>query len=178
MRTFHPARALAARLALLATLFGGLFYGAGNMLVLATVPGFASVLHGDHVGDHGAAADVHDCVGDYGSVHRTADAPRRDPGDHRHDHHPGAPVDGLGCGEGDGIAKAPPTDTADHELLGIPAHCMFCLDGVVPAPVDLAVATFETERPLTPHLQCEPAPAAAAPVHDPRQSRGPPLRLV
>lgn len=147
MRTVHPARSLAASLALLATLFGGLFYGAGNMLMLATVPGFASVLHGD-------------------------------PGDHRHDHASGPRVDRLACGEGVGAAAVPPTASADHEPLGIPAHCMFCLDGVSPAPVDLAAAAVEPERPLISHLRCEPAPAAAAPVYDPRQSRGPPLRLV
>jgi hypothetical protein len=148
MHRAHPARSLAASLALLATLFGGLFYGAGNMLMLATSPGFASVLHGDHGGHEGHG---------------------------EHDH--GA-VDALVCGDGVGPAtRAAPAPDADGPL-GIPAHCVFCLDGTAPTPVEVVAAAADPLCPEAPRLRPNPAPAASVAVHEPRQPRAPPVRLV
>ncbi|MDZ7825300.1 MAG: Plug domain-containing protein [Gammaproteobacteria bacterium] len=53
-------RQLAANLALLAALFGGLFLGAGNMVMLQLDPSFAKVLHGGHGPDDPAGHDHED----------------------------------------------------------------------------------------------------------------------
>lgn len=117
------------QLALWAALFGGLFLGAGNMLMLHVDPAAAHRLHTEH----GAAAP--------GIADRSRSAAvAHDPA-----------LEALICGDGLAAANAwPASEVAlDHGYLTqptriatpwLPAHCLFCLDGIVPQPVALLTA--------------------------------------
>lgn len=141
-------RQLAANLALVAALFGGLFLGAGNMVMLKLDPSFAAVLHGGHGLD---------------------DA-------HGHDHEDPA-VDALACGDGLAATRDGRTD-ATGPLPMLPAHCLFCLDGITPQPVNPAAAP-ET-IPVCPSLPSPPATLRSmlAARHHPARPRDPPATTI
>ena len=141
-------RQLAANLALVAALFGGLFLGAGNMVMLQLDPSFAAVLHGDHGPD--------DHVG--------------------HDHEDPA-VDALACGDGLEAATTGHSN-ASAPLPVLPAHCLFCLDGITPQPVDPAPGPETT--PARPALPAAPATLRATLItrHHPVRPRGPPAATI
>lgn len=146
-------RRLAANLALMAALFGGLFLGAGNMVMLQLDPSFAAVLHAGH------GADDHSGHGQSG------DEPEQ------------PPADALACGDG-----LPATDSghadANDPLPVLPAHCLFCLDGITPQPVDPPAAPETT--PARPSLPAPPATVQATLIarHHPASPRAPPATLV
>jgi len=141
-------RQLAANLALVAALFGGLFLGTGNMVMLQLDPSFAAVLHGAHGPDDPAG----------------------------HDHEAEAD-DALACGDGLQAAGNDQPD-ATGPLPMLPAHCLFCLDGITPQPVD-PVAEPET-KPTRPSLPAAPATLRATLVarHHPARPRGPPAATI
>jgi hypothetical protein len=145
-------RQLAANLALVAALFGGLFLGAGNMVMLHLDPSFAAVLHGGH------GADEHS-----GHEH-AAHEPEQ------------LPAEALACG--DGLPAAAARADAGDGLPVLPAHCLFCLDGITPQPVDPATAADST--PARPSLPAAPATLRATLVarHHPARPRDPPATLA
>lgn len=159
----HRARRLhrfAAGLALTAAVFGGLVLGAGNMLQLYLDPAAAASLHGAHGVE---ASGEHDRPAGHG-MHATAaaDAPAHD------------------CGpQARAAAPEPVAEAAPPTVPTLPAHCLFCLDGIVPQPVVLSGLDEGPAvlPPPPPPIQ----PALDAPVRDTDRAhrpRGPPLPLV
>lgn len=141
-------RQLAANLALLAALFGGLFLGAGNMVMLQLDPSFAKVLHGGHGPDDPAG----------------------------HDHEDPA-VDALACGDGlQAVGNDQPDATGPLPVL--PAHCLFCLDGITPQPADPAAAPETTPARMA--LPAAPATLQATLIarHHPARPRDPPAATI
>jgi hypothetical protein len=150
----------AAGLALTAAVFGGLVLGAGNMLQLYLDPAAAASLHGTH----GAPA--------HGEHDRHAG----------HGMHPAVAAEpsSYDCGPHGHAAAPEPVPEADPPTVPtLPAHCLFCLDGIVPQPVVLAGVD---EGPAVLPPPAPPVhPAFDAPVRDTDRAhrpRGPPLPLV
>ncbi|MEE4360586.1 MAG: hypothetical protein V2I63_03580, partial [Pseudomonadales bacterium] len=143
----------AAGLALTAAVFGGLVLGAGNMLQLYLDPAAAASLHGAHgVETHGEHA------GHGAQRPVTAEALSYDCGPH---------------------APEPVPEAAPPAVPTLPAHCLFCLDGIVPQPVVLAIPVADgvaTLAPVPPVHRTLDAPIPRADrAHRPR---GPPAHLV
>lgn len=89
-------------------------------------------------------------------------------------HHASEDHFAMHCGDGAEHAAETVHAHARPPLQLLPAHCFFCLDGIAPQPVELAVgeapAALRPIRPATPRTLA--APGARRPVSDP--ARGPP----
>lgn len=130
-RAFHR---LGHALALTATLFGGLVLGTGNMLALQLEPGIAADLHrlhgmGSMPGMAHERAPMHDMASMHASM-RVAPAAHDAASMHgMHHAHAGAAPQQMPPPTGHMVASGPLPD--------LPAHCMFCIDGIAPQPVEL-----------------------------------------
>jgi hypothetical protein len=160
MRRSRRLHRFAAGLALTAAVFGGLVLGAGNMLQLYLDPAAAASLHGAHGTSAPGEHDRHAGHGMHPTV--AADVPSYDCGPHAH-----------------AAAPEPVAEAAPPAVPTLPAHCLFCLDGIVPQPVVLA--GLDEGPAVLPPPAPPVQPALDAPVRytdRAHRPRGPPFPLV
>lgn len=158
MRRSRRLHRFTAGLALTAAVFGGLVLGAGNMLQLYLDPAGAASLHGTH-GAH--AHGEHDRHAGHG-MHRPV----------------AAEPSSYDCGPHTRATASEP-EAAPPAVPTLPAHCLFCLDGIVPQPVVLA--GVDEGHAVLPPAAPPVHPALDAPVRYTARAhrpRGPPLHLV